>query len=337
MTIAVHLITGFLGAGKTSLITALIAKRPAGERWAVLVNEFGRIGIDQAAWAGSDVLVKAVPGGCMCCAQNLPMQITLGQISSEPGIARLLIEPSGLGHPVQIRETLTAPHWQHYFSLGASLCAVDGRQLADEKIRTHETFLAQVAIADALILTKQDVLSAEEQAQARSFAESQVPAKPFFSVGQADGELIDIDLACLQVPVLKPAQQRRSLLHRQPTASTEAAPAIDPPYHYHQKALDHEVGGWVFPADWQFDHDLLMSLLLAWQTQLVSRIKGVLHTNQGWLFFNIEAGTFAVRQSEYRADSRLELIAPQARDWAQNEQQLLATMLTPAQAGEQGE
>ncbi|MDP1776077.1 MAG: hypothetical protein Q8K94_05600, partial [Moraxellaceae bacterium] len=202
---------------------------------------------------------------------------------------------------------------------------------------THETFLAQVAIADALILTKQDVLSAEEQAQARSFAESQVPAKPFFSVGQADGELIDIDLACLQVPVLKPAQQRRSLLHRQPTASTEAAPAIDPPYHYHQKALDHEVGGWVFPADWQFDHDLLMSLLLAWQTQLVSRIKGVLHTNQGWLFFNIEAGTFAVRQSEYRADSRLELIAPQARDWAQNEQQLLATMLTPAQAGEQGE
>ena len=114
MTIAVHLITGFLGAGKTILITALIAQRPAGERWAVLVNEFGRIGIDQAAWAGTEVLVKAVPGGCMCCAQNLPMQIALGQISSEPGITRLLIEPSGLGHPVQIRETLTAPHWHKW-------------------------------------------------------------------------------------------------------------------------------------------------------------------------------------------------------------------------------
>lgn len=331
MTIAVHLITGFLGAGKTSLITALIAKRPAGERWAVLVNEFGRIGIDQAAWTGTEVLVKAVPGGCMCCAQNLPMQIALGQISSEPGITRLLIEPSGLGHPVQIRETLTAPHWQHYFQMAASLCAVDGRQLADEKIRSHETFLAQVAIADALILTKNDVLSAEEQQRARAFAEAQQPVKPFFSVGQTNGDLVDIDLACLQLPVQQPAPQRRSLLHRQP-ATAEPQPVINPPYHYHQQALAHEVGGWVFPAEWQFEHDQVMSLLLAWQAQQINRIKGVLHTNQGWLFFNVEAGTFAVRQSEYRADSRLELIAPQARDWAQNEEQLLATLLTPAQS-----
>jgi len=103
-------------------------------------------------------------------------------------------------------------------------------------------------------------------------------------------------------------------------------------YHYHQQALAHEVGGWVFPAEWQFEHDQVMSLLLAWQAQQINRIKGVLHTNQGWLFFNVDAGTFAVRHSEYRADSRLELIAPQARDWAQSEAQLLATLLTPAQS-----
>ncbi|MFX4994066.1 GTP-binding protein, partial [Acinetobacter baumannii] len=73
-----HVVTGFLGAGKTTLITALLAARPAGERWAVLVNEFGQIGIDQAAWSGDDVFIREVPGGCICCAQNLPMQIALG-------------------------------------------------------------------------------------------------------------------------------------------------------------------------------------------------------------------------------------------------------------------
>src|SRR5690554_6935809 len=65
--VPVHLITGFLGSGKSTLIHALIAQKPADERWAILVNEFGQVGIDQAMFESrDDLVVKGIPGGCLC-------------------------------------------------------------------------------------------------------------------------------------------------------------------------------------------------------------------------------------------------------------------------------
>ena len=65
--IPTNIITGFLGAGKTTLIQQLLTNKPANERWAVLVNEFGQIGIDQALMASQDeVFIKEVAGGCIC-------------------------------------------------------------------------------------------------------------------------------------------------------------------------------------------------------------------------------------------------------------------------------
>lgn len=338
MTITVHLITGFLGAGKTSVISALLASRPAGERWAVLVNEFGRIGIDQAALAKEGVLVKAVPGGCMCCAQNLGMQIALGQIVSEPDITRLLIEPSGLGHPVQIHDTLTAPHWQHYLSLGATLCVVDGQQWQQPAIRTHETFQAQLQLADVVVLSKTDRLPVPLLNDMQAAMAALVPARRavVLSGQDADGDIV-LDPACLAHPPLQGVRRQRSLLHPWPgrPASIPQEPVGAPPYHYHQQALAHEVGGWVLPADWCFRHDAVMALVLAWcndPLNRLARLKGVLQTDQGWLFLNVEGDTVSVRASEYRADNRLELISPQPWDWAGGEARLLACLLPAAPA-----
>ena len=70
--IPTHVIAGPLGAGKTSLIQHLMTQKPADERWAVLVNEFGQIGLDAALMnAGSDAIAIAeVAGGCVCCVQR---------------------------------------------------------------------------------------------------------------------------------------------------------------------------------------------------------------------------------------------------------------------------
>ena len=77
-----NIITGFLGVGKTTAIAHLLTQKPEGERWAVLVNEFGEIGIDGSLFSGKSseeigVYISEVPGGCMCCASGLPMQIAL--------------------------------------------------------------------------------------------------------------------------------------------------------------------------------------------------------------------------------------------------------------------
>lgn len=347
MALLVHVITGFLGAGKTSLITELLARRPEGERWAVLVNEFGQIGIDQTAWAGQGVQVHEVPGGCICCAQNMPMQIALGQIVSTTGADRLLIEPTGLGHPAQILETLREPHWQPHLQPAASLCLIDARQLDDARVSTHETFLAQIAIADVLVFSKADQLSADDRGRALAFAATLRPA-PALTVFAEPGH---VDPAWLDVAPRRSMTLRRSLLH--PPGSTVAGlglraagpgsiaglaaassekPPQEPPYHYHEEALERWVGGWILPAAWRFRHDDLLTVLLAWRG--LERIKGVFHTEQGWIFFNATALDLAVRSSEYRADNRVELIAAQPVDWAAREQELLSA-LAPADEQDQ--
>ncbi len=76
--VPVHVITGFLGAGKSSLIHHLLASKPAGERWAVVINEFGRVGIDQAMFEErADLVVEALPGGCLCCQQAVVLRASL--------------------------------------------------------------------------------------------------------------------------------------------------------------------------------------------------------------------------------------------------------------------
>jgi len=102
-----NIITGFLGVGKTSAILQLLENKPSNERWAVLVNEFGEIGVDGSLFEGkhqesSGVYIREVPGGCMCCAAGLPMQIALNQLLQRAKPDRLLIEPTGLGHPVEV-------------------------------------------------------------------------------------------------------------------------------------------------------------------------------------------------------------------------------------------
>jgi len=77
-----NIITGFLGVGKTSAILHLLKSKPDDERWAVLVNKFGEIGVDGSLFQGQSkeeagVFIREVPGGCMCCATGVPMQVAL--------------------------------------------------------------------------------------------------------------------------------------------------------------------------------------------------------------------------------------------------------------------
>ncbi|MCU0218411.1 CobW-like GTP-binding protein, partial [Mycobacterium tuberculosis] len=90
-----HLIAGPLGAGKTSLIRHLLAQKPAGERWAVLINEFGQIGLDAALLEQGDdgIALAEVAGGCLCCVNGAPFQVGLGRLLRKARPDRLLIEP----------------------------------------------------------------------------------------------------------------------------------------------------------------------------------------------------------------------------------------------------
>src|SRR5947208_3289010 len=120
MGVPVNLFTGFLGVGKTTAVIDLLGRKPAAEKWAVLVNEYGEVGIDAALIEGSGpegvtvrevggpegVTVREVGGGCVCCATApyLPVALHFLLVDAKPD--RLLIETTGLGHPAKLLDTL---------------------------------------------------------------------------------------------------------------------------------------------------------------------------------------------------------------------------------------
>lgn len=190
-----NLITGFLGSGKTTSILHLLANKPANEKWAVLVNEFGEVGIDGALLAESGALLKEIPGGCMCCVNGLPMQVGLNTLLRQGKPDRLLIEPTGLGHPKQILDMLTAPVYAPWIDLRATLCILDPRQLLDEKVVSNENFRDQLAAADVIVSNKADRSTEESQRAFVAWREAYAGERRCVSTSQGN-----IDPALLDLP-----------------------------------------------------------------------------------------------------------------------------------------
>lgn len=322
--VPVNLVTGFLGAGKTTAIRHLLEHGRQGERWAVLVNEFGKVGIDQAVLGSDEVAIREVPGGCLCCTNHLPLQVALSQLLARANPSRILIEPTGLGHPARVLELLREAHWRDVLDVRATITLVDARELADPRVLAHETFRAQIEAADVLVFSKDDVLTAADRARAQEFAASLVPPRQhvhFMREGHLEREWLDVPGRAEPV--------RRSLLHvPAPVTAMTAGPAvIEPPYHYSEHAGEAAIAGWVFPREWQFHNNALLDVLFGLRDTL--RVKGVFHTDQGWIFFNATRYETAVNSEVPRSDNRLEVIAPQALDWKGLEEKLLAARVLP--------
>ncbi|MBS7691097.1 cobalamin biosynthesis protein CobW [Pseudomonas lalucatii] len=164
--IPTHLIGGPLGAGKTSLIRQLLAQRPAHERWAVLVNEFGQIGLDAALLASDadGVALGEVAGGCLCCVNGVPFQVGLGRLLRKARPQRLLIEPSGLGHPLQLLEQLRQPPWAGVLAVQPALLVLDAAALAaGQPLAASQQ--AALEVAGLLLLNKAEGLDAAARAR----------------------------------------------------------------------------------------------------------------------------------------------------------------------------
>jgi len=175
--IPTHVFMGFLGSGKTSAILNLFEQKPIDKRWAVLVNEYGKLGIDGAHYQSKGVTVKELPGGCMCCAAGVPMQVAINQLLKASRPDRLFIETSGLGHPDGVLKTLTGEYFKTVLSLKASICLVDPEKLLNPLMYTSGLFEQQIALADVLVGNKVDLASNEALAKFDSLANTFVLAK----------------------------------------------------------------------------------------------------------------------------------------------------------------
>ena len=152
------MVTGFLGSGKTTLIARLL-RDPASARTAVIVNEFGEIGLDHHLIASGDETVLALTTGCLCCAVRTDLAQTLLALRAERGGAydRVLVETSGLADPAPILHALmTDPGLAASHAVGAVTVLVD-TLLGEATLARHPEARRQVAMADRIVLSKTDL------------------------------------------------------------------------------------------------------------------------------------------------------------------------------------
>ncbi|KQV90488.1 GTP-binding protein [Rhizobacter sp. Root1221] len=158
----VTVLTGFLGSGKTTLLNRLL-QRPELSDTAVIINEFGAVGIDHLLVDHTDENLRVLTSGCLCCTVRGDLIETLGALAQrrergEVRFSRVIVETTGLANPAPVLHTLMAhPGVTGTYRLDGVVTTVDafnGMMTLDR----HAEAVKQVGMADALLLTKTDLV-----------------------------------------------------------------------------------------------------------------------------------------------------------------------------------
>lgn len=145
------------------LIFYLLVYKDFNEKWVVLVNEFGEVGIDGVLFVDSGVLLKEIFGGCMCCVNGLFMQVGLNILLCQGKLDCLLIELIGLGYLKQIFDLLIVLVYELWIDLCVILCIFDLCLLLDEKSVSNENFCDQLVVVDIIVVNKFDCVMFESE------------------------------------------------------------------------------------------------------------------------------------------------------------------------------
>ncbi|MEP4378817.1 MAG: GTP-binding protein [Alphaproteobacteria bacterium] len=245
--IPVSLLTGFLGSGKTTVLNHVLHD-PRMDKAAVIVNEFGEVGLDHELMvAGSEDMVL-LNSGCLCCTVRGDLVNTLRDMmmlrlrEDVPSFDRVLIETTGLADPAPILHTLMSDELvTNYFRLDGVITTVDAANGADTLDKQFES-VKQVAVADRLLLTKSDIA---DEATRKTLEERLVaanPAAPRITVLDGDVDPAMLFNAGLYDPTTKTTDVERWLRDEAYADSAEGEDG-DRHDHSHDHAHNHDHHG----------------------------------------------------------------------------------------------
>lgn len=262
----VNLLTGFLGSGKTTLLRRLLDDPALGDT-AVLINEFGEVGLDHHLLDRIDETTVLLQSGCVCCTirgelseaiRGLHSKRTRGLVSP---FRRLVIESTGLADPFPIVSTVRSdPVVRHHFRLANVITTVDAANGLGQ-LDTHEESVRQAAVADHLVVTKTDIAAREvaDRLLARLAA-----INPAATITLAAEETI--------------AAERLLLAEPFDGGTRQAPPAPDADHGHHHR--DDRIRSFAVvidqPIDWTA-FGIWLAMLLNRHGQKVLRVKGILN------------------------------------------------------------
>ena len=163
--IPVTVLTGYLGAGKTTLLNRIVSENH-GKKYAVIVNEFGEIGIDNDLIIGADEEVFEMNNGCICCTVRGDLVRIMGGLMKRKGkFDAIIVETTGLADPAPVAQTFFVDEdVQKNARLDAVVTVADAKWLAD-RLKDAPEAKNQIAFADVIVLNKTDLVSKPELAE----------------------------------------------------------------------------------------------------------------------------------------------------------------------------
>ena len=310
--VPVNIICGALGAGKTTAIANLLANKPVDESWVVILNEFTDTGIDAltlAAAARGSYDVRMIPGGCLCCTGEEDFRRQLSALLSQAVLpSRILIEPSGVGHPGGLIEELRVFENSGAIKLVSTIVLIESRRI-DELDQLPALMRDQVDAADVVLLSKAELADADTRERFMQWAQLLFPSKKYIGLSE-NGSVLQEALSPTAT------QTRFSLLLRKFDHQHEHVEVVERDViigsvvaharaHYY---LQRHACGWIIPPTVIFDLEKVttplnkLSLL-----HDVERMKAVLRTGiDRWYLVQYWQSQMELREIAWRQDSRVE-------------------------------
>ena len=300
--IPVTVLTGFLGAGKTSLLNRLL-RGAEGKRYAVIVNEYGELGIDGSLVVGAEEEVYELNNGCVCCKLRGDLIRVASNLVKRPGrFDGIIIETTGLADPAPVVQTFYFDDLlRQHTRIDSVICVADARHLARQLRDAPETG-AQVAQADLVLLNKADLADEAILAEAERAVQQLNPTAELRRSVQGDiplAQLLDrgaFDLSRMRVQVPR----------------LGAAPAGTPPHVYRPAATGQHSQG-IDSVSLSFAQPLERSRFIPWLQRLVTERGADLLRAKGIVAFEGADRRFVFQAVHMTVDSGLD------RPWAEGE------------------
>lgn len=323
--IPTNIITGFLGTGKTTAILELLKQRPPGERWSVFVNEYGMVSIDDVLMdsKSSEVQIQELAGGCFCCTTSAMMDTVLMQFIRRTMPDRLLIEPSGAGHPARVIDALRGERFRQALDLRATICLVDPKDHENPRVTNSEGFYDQIQMADVVAISWTDKRERSQVDRCVRWVEQFDPPKLLIAEtqhGKLNRDWLDLAGTAVRAPRFPDAHrvEHEPMHSGTPTVISPGSPSteelvvlqtpitVGKPMRLENEGGGQRACGWIFSRDECFDRESLFDYLAALNP--VQRVKGIFRCSDDWWLINRSGSTITVRESAYRRDSRCEII-----------------------------
>ncbi len=302
--INVYIVSGFLGAGKTTFIQKLLKEKKF-EKVMLLENEFGEIGVD-GAFFDKSLNIREINNGCICCSLQGDFEDALEEIE-EMGVSDLLIEPSGVG---KLSEIINVVKGDSDFRIVSHICIVDVKTCRKYHLNFKEYFNDQVAAANAVILSHTDVADEETVYQAEEIVREL----------NADAPIIDKPIDELSIgEVLNVIVSGGDIM---PDFEDHHHDDGEDEEHVHHHNHDHEhhhhhhhddddddepFKNLILQPEYRFKKEELEEILAKIPEDII-RIKGYVSGKEGMLYFNYVLNEYNIFEGEMREKALVSII-----------------------------